>query len=112
MDQLEREFNRAMRRIYVEAKRDLHYNATRFLEMLDREGGLATARGLLWSEKPSDGFTVLWEKRRLDLSVEAHIVDPTFEALFSEADRERALDRLEQYDWTTRRKQPANRGSA
>lgn len=106
MDPIERQFNKAMRRIYVEGKEELGYNATRFLEMLDRDGGVTTAKRLLWSASPSDGFTVLWEKRRLDLSVEAHIVLPEFESLFTQADRDRALDRLEQYDWTTRRKQP------
>ena len=59
--------------IYETAKRELGYNATRFLQMISEHGGLATARQLLWSDKPSDGFTTLWSHHRLDLTVEAHV---------------------------------------
>jgi len=38
-------------------------------------GGLATAKQLLWSETPSDGFTTLWAHHRLDLTVEAHVLE-------------------------------------
>ncbi|MBR7829249.1 hypothetical protein KDK95_23275 [Actinospica sp. MGRD01-02] len=104
MEEVELEFNKAMRRIYAEAKAELGYNASRFLQMVERDGGLTTARRLLWSADPSDGFTVLWEKSRLDLSVEAHVLLPQFEPLFTDEDRERARERLEQYEWTARRK--------
>ena len=70
--------------------------------MLSEQGGLATARQLLWSDAPSEGFTTLWERRRLDLTVEAHVLRSEFGPLFSEADRERALERLESYGWTGR----------
>jgi hypothetical protein len=64
--------------IYETAKRELAYNATRFLQMISEEGGLAAARQLLWSPKPSEGFTTLWERGRLDLTVEAHILRDEF----------------------------------
>ena len=51
--------------IYNTAKRELGYNATRFLQMISEQGGLSTARQLLWSEAPSEGFTTLWERGRL-----------------------------------------------
>jgi hypothetical protein len=60
MDDLERQFNRAMVSIYETAKRDLGYNATRFVQMISEQGGLTTARQLLWSSAPSEGFTTLW----------------------------------------------------
>ena len=40
MDEVERRFNRAMVAIYETAKRELGYNATRFLQMLSEHGGL------------------------------------------------------------------------
>ncbi len=55
MNEAEREFHRAMVAIYETAKRELGYNATRFLQMLSEQGGLTTARQLLWSDTPSDG---------------------------------------------------------
>ena len=73
LNQTELQFHQAMVTIYVTAKRDLGYIATRFLQMISEQGGLATARQLLWSDQPSDGFTTLWSHHRLDLTVESHI---------------------------------------
>jgi hypothetical protein len=102
VNETEKQFNRAMIAIYQTAKQDLHYNAARFAQMLGEHGGLATARQLLWSDKPSDGFTTMWERGRLDLTVEAHILLTDFETLFTDADRQRARDRLDQYGWQPR----------
>jgi hypothetical protein len=99
MAELERRFHGAMVGIYETAKRELGYNATRFLQMLSEQGGLATARQLLWSDTPSEGFTTLWERGRLDLTVEAHVLRGEFEPLFGEDDRTRARERLESYGW-------------
>ena len=99
MDEVERRFHRAMIAIYETSKRELGYNATRFLQMVSQQGGLATARQLLWSDAPSEGFTTLWEHNRLDLTVEDHVLRAEFASLFSDADREQALTRLEAYGW-------------
>jgi hypothetical protein len=86
LDEIERRFHRAMISIYETAKRELGYNATRFLQMISEQGGLATARQLLWSEAPSEGFTTLWERNRLDLTVEAHVLLDEFAPLFTDQD--------------------------
>lgn len=99
MDQVERRFHRAMISIYETAKRELGCNATRFLQMLSEQGGLVTARQLLWSDTPSDGFTTLWERHRLDLTAEDHVLRSEFAPLFTDADREQALTRLKAYGW-------------
>jgi hypothetical protein len=41
MDDLQRRFNRAMVSIYETAKRELGYNATRFVQMISEQGGVA-----------------------------------------------------------------------
>jgi hypothetical protein len=102
VDEVERRFNRVMIAIYETSKRELGYNATRFLQMVSEQGRLVTARQLLWSDTPSDGFTTLWEHHRLDLTVEAHALRPEFAALFSDADRDQARTRLEAYGWNPR----------
>ena len=99
MDELERRFHQAMVSIYDTAKRELGYNATRFLQMLSNQGGLATAKQLLWDDRPSDGFTTPWERGRLDLTVEAYVMANEFAGLFTEADRNRTRDRLKAYGW-------------
>jgi hypothetical protein len=90
-------FHRAMVDIYETVKRDLGFNATRFLQMIAEQGGLATARQLLWSDTPSDGFTTLWQHGRLDLTVEAHVLKPEFAILFTNDDRQQVTHRLESY---------------
>jgi hypothetical protein len=56
MDDLERCFNGAMVSIYETAKRELGYNATRSVQMISEQGGLATAKQRLWSSAPSEGW--------------------------------------------------------
>lgn len=85
--------------IYETAKRDLGYNAARFLQMISEQGGSSAARQLLWSNAPSEGFTTLWERGRLDLTVEAHILRDEFAPIFTDEDREQARARLEEYGW-------------
>jgi hypothetical protein len=91
------EFARAMRDIYVRAKSEAGYNATYFLQMLSSEGPVETARRLVMSTQPSEGFTALWERGRLDLTVEAHIIQDRFAPLFSDVELEAARERLRQY---------------
>ena len=88
-----------MVRIYDTAKRDLSYNATRFIQMVSEHGGLEAARQLLRAPGVSDGFTTLWEHRRLDLSVEAHVLRPEFSDLFSPDERAIAARRLREYGY-------------
>lgn len=76
-------------------KMELHYNATRFNQMLDDHGGFETAQRLIAMEGASDGFTVLWEAGRLDLSVEALAVLPVYQPLFTDAERLSARRALE-----------------
>lgn len=93
---LEMRFHQAMLDIYMTAKEECHYNATRFLQMVSETGGLATARVLLTKEVPSDGFTALWDCGRLDLSVEANVLRPEFAALFTKDEKRTATLRLEE----------------
>ena len=99
LSQTELAFHQAMTVIYETAKRELGYSATRFLQMISEHGGLAAARQLLWSDKPSEGFTTLWSHHRLDLTVEVHVLRQEYEVLFTDADRQRARERLELYGW-------------
>ena len=94
---LESEFHDAMLEIYRRAKSEAHYNATRFLGMVAERGGLETARYLLHVTTVSDGYTALWERGRLDLTVEAMMLDPKWEPLFNDNERRIAVDRLRKY---------------
>jgi hypothetical protein len=86
-----------MRALYDRAKSEADYNASIFLRMLGEHGGLETARRLVLSSQPSDGFTQLWLKGRLDLTVESLVLEPQFEPLFDEEMRDHARERLRAY---------------
>jgi hypothetical protein len=73
---LEARFDKAMLRIYRRAKTEVGYNATRYLQMLHNHRGLETARLLVLADQPSEGYTALWEQGRLDLTVEALVLQP------------------------------------
>ncbi|MBB5775043.1 caspase family protein [Nonomuraea jabiensis] len=96
---LELEFHTAMVDIYKRAQKEAGYPATYFLKMVSERGGLASARKLLSAPSVSDGFTALWERNRLDLSVEAVVLQSRFASLFTDDEREQARARLEEYGY-------------
>ncbi|NKY99986.1 GmrSD restriction endonuclease domain-containing protein [Nocardiopsis alborubida] len=91
------DFGRAMLSVYERAKSEADYTATFFLGMLSELGPLGTARKLLHAPAVSDGFANLWERGRLDLTVEALVLRPEFSPLFTDEELTRARARLEQF---------------
>lgn len=93
-------FDEAMFRIYEAAKSEAGYTASAFLGMLGRLGGVLTAKQLINGTKPSDGYTALYERGRLDLTVEALVVgNEKWHALFSAEELARARKRLREYGY-------------
>ena len=68
-------FDEKIMDIYRRALSEARYRATIFHQMLLAHRGLETARILLRTKTVSDGYTALWERGRLDLTVEAVIND-------------------------------------
>ena len=94
---LEAAFDDEMYTIYTRAKMECGYNATWFHQMLDEDGGVATAKRLLNDAKLHDGLEKLWKRCRLDLTVEAVIWDnPRWHSLFNEEELQTAQRRLDE----------------
>jgi len=93
------EFTRALFESYKRARAEASYNAPYFLEMLNERKGYATALYLIHSQQPSIGFSALWERQRLDLTVEATVLRPEWRSIFSDADLVAAYRRLEQHQF-------------
>lgn len=101
-EQLDIEFHEAMLNIYRCAKSEANYNAQRFLQMVVDHGGLEAARMLIHADTVSHGYTALWERGRLDLTVEAMIVEsPKFHSLFAEDEMGICSKRLTDYGYET-----------
>lgn len=93
-------FNSEMYTIYRRAKTEANYNATRYLHMLDAHDGLETAHILINSATVSEGYSALWERGRLDLTVEALIWDhPEYHKLFTEKEMGIVKKRLMDYKY-------------
>lgn len=99
---LERAFDGAMMEVYRRALTEAHYNAARFFNMLHDHRGLGTARILLHAPHVSEGYTALHECGRLDLTVEALILQKKWYPLFSDQERQIARQRLAEYHFEGR----------
>jgi hypothetical protein len=86
-----------MLNIYKTAKKELGYNATRFLQLISEKGGLRAAKILISKDGGTYGFEVLWEHKRLDLSVETYVLKPDYMELFTEDERNMCKERLEEF---------------
>lgn len=75
------------------------YNASYLRTMLGQYGPVETGRRLLAAPAVSDGFAALWERGRMDLTVEAIASEPRFAPLFSEEEVTNARRRLEQFGY-------------
>ena len=98
--ELEARFDNAMMDVYLRALKECDYKATRFLHMLHEHRGLETARILLHASKVSEGYVALWERQRLDLTVEAVILGAEWHPMFSEDERQIARRRLADYGYS------------
>jgi len=96
----EQQFDAAMMDIYRRARSEASYNATRYHQMLVEHGGLETARILINADTVSEGYTALWERDRLDLTVEALVLDHSeYHCLFTPDELARARSRLRDYEY-------------
>lgn len=97
------QFDVALFSIYERARSETGYNATIFLRMLNDKGGLSTAKYLINTPNPSDGYTRLYERGRLDLTVEAMVIENSrWHGLFTEEELGKARRRLKQYGYVPR----------
>ena len=81
---LENEFAQELIQKSEQAKKDCKYNPARFLQMIAKNGGVKTAKLLIAKDQISDGFETLKMCDRLDLSMEAVVVDQKYADLFTD----------------------------
>ena len=64
--------------------------------MIDKYGGVGTAKRLLAKEEIQEGLMKLWELQCLDHSMEALVIQERFRPLFSDREIAEAQRRLEE----------------
>ena len=97
----EKAFGTAMMDLYKRTLKETGYPSRRFLAPLHDVRGMETARTLINDEPPGDGFTAMWEKLRLDLTVENLVLQPEWQPLFSQEPSllKKAHERLLKYGY-------------
>ncbi len=97
---LQDEFEERMQVVYRRGKLEGRYSAPLFASMLKEFGGLETARRFIHAPAVAPGFTALWERKRLDLTVEAVILDePKWHPLFTPEEIDICRKRLAHYGY-------------
>jgi hypothetical protein len=103
MANIEAQFDQAMFEVYRRAKDEAGYTATIFLQMLTDNKGIRTAKTLINATKESNGYTALYMRGRLDLTVEALVIDDErWHQLFTADELKRARKRLIAYKYKFR----------
>jgi hypothetical protein len=97
---LEDEFNERMQKVLLDGKREGRFSAPLFSELLKSIGGIETAKRFIHSTDYAAGFTKLWERERLDLTVEAVILqEARWHPLFAAEEIEICRQRLQSYGY-------------
>ena len=99
MDQAELDFRAALQEAVNECRR-IGYRPTGFMGMVTQSSAFEAVRALLAKREPSDGFTTLWEKNRLDLTVESIILKPEWRSYFTPEEHEIARTRLAEVNYS------------
>jgi hypothetical protein len=102
---LEERFNTEMFNLYRRTKAEV-YNPGQFLLSLYDRGGLGVARWYINDKTITSGFMRLLDAGRVDLTVEAWIIDhPVWHPLFTEDELNKARRRLVAYGYLERSNQ-------
>lgn len=96
-DDLLKQFHHAMVSIYQRSLKETGVNHSMFLRMIHERGAHATALHLIHASHPSDGYTDLYSKSRLDLTVEALVLQNHWGPIFQDETRLLARKRLVEY---------------
>lgn len=95
---LSKEFHKALRTTYEEGIKRGYYPVY-FMQMLEKYGGVETAKRLLSTKEVQKGLMRLYELNLLSSSMEAFVIKEKFRPLFSEEEIEEANSRLRDLDF-------------
>ncbi len=81
---LSEQFQAALLSVCQQAESEVGVKLTRLMQTIDKRGGVETAQEILRRGHYSDGFDALEKAGRLDLSLEAVVIQETFGHLFTD----------------------------
>ena len=99
-EKLEKKLEQEYRRVSHLFHREYGIYPSRFLQMLQEHGAIQTTIRLVMDPIYNEGFTKLWELGRLDLSVEAIILQEPYRNLFSDEVLNKAKEKLQELEYS------------
>jgi hypothetical protein len=100
--ELEKAFDDAMLDLCKRTKAETGHDSKTFLSMIMDHRGRRTAQILLHSPAVQEGFTAVWMVGRLDLTVEALILQDQWSTLFTAEELAIAVKRLREHGYQDR----------
>jgi len=100
MKDLEKRFHRAVPDVYEQAQEECRVQRRQVPPDGHGQRRLQTGKALINARNASAGYMALWERKRLDLTVEAVVLKEEWKPLFSERERKLAEARLRAYGWS------------
>jgi hypothetical protein len=91
----ETRFAERILKLYKQIRKECGYKPSRLFGLLSAYGGVGTARTLINGPFPSDGFTELLLRGRLDLTMEALVLRSPWSHLFTAEELAAAKKRLD-----------------
>lgn len=96
MKQIELDFENEMRYLIKESIR-IGYTPSYLIQMLNENRAVNVAKKLIMKDGGTSGFEKMWEKKRLDLTIEAIVIQPKYKELFTKEEIEESNNRLKKY---------------
>jgi|GEM_PF-3437751 hypothetical protein len=93
-------FSEAISTLYKRTQIECNHRQTFLKDLIDSMGGYLAAKRILGNKKYLIGIASLKPLNRLDLSVEALVVDPQWEDIFTRRQLEVANQRLVQFGYS------------
>ena len=97
---LEQKFHREALSGCETLRRKHGYNPTYYLRMVAEQGAVGAAKHLLAAEGVQSGLFTLWECGRLEMSIEAMVINPEYAELFTPDEIRIARKRLADLRYT------------
>lgn len=96
---LEKKFDEDLIKKCEIAQKEYGYNPTKFLQTVAKFGGVKTAKEIIRKGRISDGFDKLQQANRIDLTMEATIIDTKYGELFTDDEVNSCYDLLCEYGY-------------
>lgn len=99
MNELEKQFTEELIKKCEQSKGVNGYNPTRMMETIHKFGGVKTAKEILRKGRVSDGFDKLREAQKLELTMEATVIDRKYGELFEDEEVNSCYELLCEYGY-------------